>query len=201
MCLAGGVGGGGGLHRSAILVANILNQGTFITSVAKYFSLALHPTTLGPPNTLLLHELKGLSRTQDVWSTAVGRRPHLAIQMGGCMRSLWLILIHRIDEEHWALVVVVVANQQIVFFDNLGSSGGWRCYIRDIMVLITRMVVPANRNKYPLYVITEEEAWIACPLFNLGEHCQSNGHDCGLWVLCMMGMILRGNASTGVTEA
>ncbi|KAJ6522075.1 hypothetical protein DFH09DRAFT_938576 [Mycena vulgaris] len=114
-------------------------------------------------------------------------------------KSLWLIPIHRVEEEHWVLAVVDVSRQQILFFDSLG------------------MVVLANRNRHPLHVSTEEDPWIARPLFHVvcvlpsksssyssvckGQHRQSNGHDCGLWVLCMMGAILRGYATTGVSEA
>ncbi|KAJ7490764.1 hypothetical protein FB451DRAFT_1124335 [Mycena latifolia] len=107
-------------------------------------------------------------------------------------KPLWLIPIHRVDEEHWVLAVVDVGTQQILFFDSLALRGhGWRQDIRDIMVLITRMVVLANRNNHALsYSYT-------CK----GEPRQSNGYDCGLWVLCMMAAILRGYAITGVSEA
>ncbi|KAJ6548086.1 hypothetical protein B0H10DRAFT_1820194, partial [Mycena sp. CBHHK59/15] len=33
-----------------------------------------------------------------------------------------------------------------------------------------------------------------------GESRQSNEHDCGIWVLCMMGAIMRGYHTTGVSE-
>ncbi|KAJ7482778.1 hypothetical protein FB451DRAFT_1129761 [Mycena latifolia] len=116
-------------------------------------------------------------------------------------KALWLIPIHRVDEEHWVLAVVDVGHQQIFFFDSLAvRARGWRQDIRDIMILITRMVVLANRHKHPLHVSTEEETWIARPLFT-GEPRQSNGHDCGLWVLCVMAAILRGYTNTGVSEA
>lgn len=41
---------------------------------------------------------------------------------------------------------------------------------------------------------------VPTPAFQ-GDHRQSNGHDCGLWILCMMGAILRGYAITGVRES
>ncbi|KAJ6580419.1 hypothetical protein DFH09DRAFT_1076679 [Mycena vulgaris] len=83
-------------------------------------------------------------------------------------KSLWLIPIHRVEEEHWVLAVVDVSRQQILFFHSLGvRGGGWRRDIRDIMVLITRMVVLANRNRHPLHVSTEEDPWITRPLFHV----------------------------------
>ncbi|KAJ7139121.1 hypothetical protein C8R44DRAFT_827907 [Mycena epipterygia] len=82
-------------------------------------------------------------------------------------KPLWLIPIHRVDQEHWVLMVVDVTGQQLLFFDSLGGkSRGWR---QDIRV-------------------------------SKRDHRQSNGYDCGLWVLCMMGAILRGYATTGVSE-
>lgn len=84
------------------------------------------------------------------------------------------------------------------------------------MVLITRMVVLANRNGHPLHVSTEEEPWTARPIFDVvcthlpqtfvclsgdkEDRRQTNGYDCGLWVLCMMGAIMRGYATTSVSE-
>ncbi|KAJ7684055.1 hypothetical protein B0H17DRAFT_842052, partial [Mycena rosella] len=42
-------------------------------------------------------------------------------------KPLWLIPIHRIEEEHWVLAFVDVGHQQILFFDSLGVQGhGWR---------------------------------------------------------------------------
>ncbi|KAJ7660339.1 hypothetical protein DFH06DRAFT_989269 [Mycena polygramma] len=115
-------------------------------------------------------------------------------------KEIWLIPIHRRAEEHWVLAVVAVHQQKLFFFDSLGQKRGWRRDLRDVMVLITRLVVLANRNKHTLHISTEEEAWIASPLFNPGQPLQSNGHDCGLWVLCLMAAILRGSQFTGVEE-
>ncbi|KAJ6615333.1 hypothetical protein B0H10DRAFT_1950033 [Mycena sp. CBHHK59/15] len=80
------------------------------------------------------------------------------------------------------------------------AEGGWRQDLRDVMVLITRMIILANRNGHPLHVTTEEEPWIARPLIPLGESRQSNEHDCGIWVLCMMGAIMRGYHTTGTLK-
>jgi hypothetical protein len=99
-------------------------------------------------------------------------------------KHYWLIPIHRIQEEHWVLAVVIIHEQQIFFFDSLGVQGrGWRpdirvcfapeficaklMFFKDIMVLITRLVVLSNRKQHPLLVSTEEETWIARPLFTV----------------------------------
>ncbi|KAJ7739076.1 hypothetical protein DFH07DRAFT_752302, partial [Mycena maculata] len=117
-------------------------------------------------------------------------------------KPLWLIPIHRPSEEHWVLVVVVVPRQELLFFDSMGSRRGWRQDLRDVMLLITRMVVLSNRNQHPLHVSTEDpsERWVAWPLFAVGHPRQTNGYDCGLWVLCMMAAIMRGHQDAQVSE-
>lgn len=68
------------------------------------------------------------------------------------------------------------------------------------MILITRMVLLANRHHHPLHISTQEEAWIAHPFFQVGHARQSNGHDCGVWVVCMIGAILRGYGDIALDE-
>ncbi|KAJ7211535.1 hypothetical protein B0H12DRAFT_1312933 [Mycena haematopus] len=114
-------------------------------------------------------------------------------------KSIWLVPIHRSTQEHWVLAAVNIAQQELFFFDSLGQRSGWRQDLQDVMLLITRLTVLSNRHKHPLYVSTEEEPWVARPLFR-GTPLQSNGHDCGLWVLCTMAAILRGYHVSGITE-
>ncbi|KAJ7764550.1 hypothetical protein DFH07DRAFT_770409 [Mycena maculata] len=73
----------------------------------------------------------------------------------------------------------------------------------DVMLLITRLIVLSNRNRHPLHVSTDDlsERWVARPLFTAGRPRQTNGYDCGLWVLCMMATIMRGHQDVRVSEA
>ncbi|KAF8166444.1 hypothetical protein K438DRAFT_1616889 [Mycena galopus ATCC 62051] len=116
-------------------------------------------------------------------------------------KRLWLLPIHRLTDEHWVFVVVSLQQQQLFFFDSLGQRKGWRRDIRDTMVLITRMVVLANRHGHPLHVSTEEDAWIARPLFHETRRLQYNDFDCGVWVLGMIASVLRGFHTNNLTEA
>ncbi|KAJ7078554.1 hypothetical protein B0H15DRAFT_1000961 [Mycena belliarum] len=104
-------------------------------------------------------------------------------------KPVWLIPIHRPTEEHWVLVVVIVPRQELFFFDSMASRGGWRRDLRDVMVLVTRMVVLSNRNQHPLHVATEgsstPDQWIR--LRPLG--------------LCMMAAIMRGRRDIQLSEA
>jgi hypothetical protein len=56
-------------------------------------------------------------------------------------KQIWLIPIHRVEEEHWVLAAVDIDQQQILFFDSLGvRSRGWR---RDIRVCLPYFVYHA----------------------------------------------------------
>ncbi|KAJ6585476.1 hypothetical protein B0H19DRAFT_1206873 [Mycena capillaripes] len=114
-------------------------------------------------------------------------------------KDIWLIPIHRPKDEHWVLAVVYAREQKLGFFDSLGLKTNWRQDLLDVMVLITRLIVLANRYGHSLHISTEE-VWTAHPLFHPGKPPQSNAHDCGLWVLCMMAAILRGSHVTAVLE-
>ncbi|KAJ7871711.1 hypothetical protein B0H14DRAFT_2502920 [Mycena olivaceomarginata] len=115
-------------------------------------------------------------------------------------KPVWLIPIHRPREEHWVLVVAYIRQQRLVFFDSLGETGGWRRDLQDVMRLITRLTQLSSKNGHPLHVNTQEEPWIARPFLPPGNTLQTNGHDCGIWVLCMMAAVLRGYEVTGIAE-
>ncbi|KAJ7774618.1 hypothetical protein DFH07DRAFT_865897 [Mycena maculata] len=119
-------------------------------------------------------------------------------------KSLWIIPIHRPNEEHWVLVVASIHSQELWFFDSFGQRRGWRTdlKVRAVMLLITRMVVLANHNHHVLPVSTDDPGypWIARPLVPLDKPRQTNGYDCGVWVLCMIVAVLHGYTNTGVLE-
>jgi hypothetical protein len=89
---------------------------------------------------------------------------------------------------------------------------------QDVMRLITRLTQLSSKNGHPLHVNTQEEPWIARPFLPpvcalplwwarhyteviiKGNALQTNGHDCGIWVLCMMAAVLRGYEVTGIAE-
>ncbi|KAJ6542921.1 hypothetical protein B0H19DRAFT_1076947 [Mycena capillaripes] len=131
-------------------------------------------------------------------------------------KSVWLLPIHRPAEQHWVCAVVDIPSQSVYCYDSLASQSGWR---RDlcvgsaaslclpnltfdwyIMVLITRMVVLANRNGHPLHVLTAEEPWPVYPMFQVNCAEQTNGYDCGLWVICTLVAVMRGFSGAEVYE-
>jgi hypothetical protein len=84
------------------------------------------------------------------------------------------------------------------------------------MALITRLLTLAERNGHPMNISVQEDAWEVNPLFQpvsrfvpymrrclirlQGRACQTNGYDCGVWVLCVMAAFMRGYCSTGLSE-
>ncbi|KAJ7512280.1 hypothetical protein B0H11DRAFT_2346274 [Mycena galericulata] len=116
-------------------------------------------------------------------------------------KSMWLLPIHRPQEEHWVLAVIPVHQRRVFLFDSLASRGGWRRDLKDIMTLITRMVSLAERKHHPMSVgLADGGAWGASHLFEPGRPRQTNSYDCGVWVLCTMAAFMRGYCSTGVSE-
>ncbi|KAJ7841963.1 hypothetical protein B0H13DRAFT_2205233 [Mycena leptocephala] len=115
-------------------------------------------------------------------------------------KSTWLLPIHRRAEEHWVLAVIPVYQRRVFIFDSLASKGGWRRDLADIMTLITRMLTLAERNHHPMNISVEESAWEVNPLFQPGQPRQTNGYDCGVWVLSTMVAFMRGYCSTGLSE-
>lgn len=65
------------------------------------------------------------------------------------------------------------------------------------MEFTTRLVLLANQNGHPLHIVTEE--WTARPV--LIQPRQTNGFDCGLWVLSNITAVLSGYPVTGLAEA
>ncbi|KAJ6613526.1 hypothetical protein B0H10DRAFT_1647301, partial [Mycena sp. CBHHK59/15] len=114
-------------------------------------------------------------------------------------KDLWLLPIHRI-EEHWVLCIVSVRTQQLFFFDSLSSCCGWR---QDLIV--SRSPVSVMHAYYltgcDAFLLDSSSTLAPCA-YHIFEHParQSNGYDCGLWVLCTIGAILRGYHATGISE-
>ncbi|KAJ6531047.1 hypothetical protein B0H19DRAFT_1082031 [Mycena capillaripes] len=80
-------------------------------------------------------------------------------------KDIWLIPIHRPKYEHCVLAIVYACKQKLGFFDSLGHKTNWQQDLLDVMVLITHLIVLANRHDPSLHISTEE-VWTAHPLFH-----------------------------------
>ncbi|KAJ6451750.1 hypothetical protein C8R45DRAFT_848226, partial [Mycena sanguinolenta] len=103
-------------------------------------------------------------------------------------KPIWLTPIHQPTEEDWVLVVALIPEQKLFLFDSLGNRNQWR---GDLKASISWFTLYSSAH--------QEEPWTALPLYN--KALQSNGHDCGVWVLCTMAAVMRGYTTTSLSEA
>ena len=120
------------------------------------------------------------------------------------LRDIWILPIHRERPGHWVLCKIMCRSHELLLFDSLADRDPWCDEIHDIMMLIQRLVFLATQHGHKLYLIPQ--GWVARPLLvspsflePLTSHnpaqtqaCQTNGYDCGLWVLASIGASLRG---------
>ncbi|KAJ7841922.1 hypothetical protein B0H14DRAFT_2359849 [Mycena olivaceomarginata] len=144
-------------------------------------------------NTFDLHRIRYKARDEVLWQ-------HLS-HTTYWNKWLWLIPIHRPKELHWVFVVAAVHERRLFLFDSLGERRGWRHDIQDVLVLITRMVLVANRHGHELHISTQDEDWLATPLFDERRPLQTNDYDCGVWVLSAILSVLRGFHTSNISEA
>lgn len=112
-------------------------------------------------------------------------------------KDVWIIPIHRPLTTHWVLCLVSLRTHEFRLYDSFAQAAAWKREIKEIMLFVTRLVILANRKNHPLYVVTEE-GWTAKPV--CVESTQTNGFDCGLWVLATIAAVLRGYDATGLIE-
>jgi hypothetical protein len=56
-------------------------------------------------------------------------------------KPIWLLPIHRSQQEHWVLVAVYIHEQKICFFDSLGERAGWRADLQVCCFRSTRIAL------------------------------------------------------------
>ncbi|OCH93070.1 hypothetical protein OBBRIDRAFT_863019 [Obba rivulosa] len=110
-------------------------------------------------------------------------------------RNIWLVPLHQPgsgDEVgHWTLVVVDLANQVMFHFDSFADKMLWRSDIHRVATLVVRA---CNMTSMPI----PSGDWRIRPL--LTSSVQSNGSDCGVWILAAIAARLRGFDTTALRE-
>ncbi|KAG8909479.1 hypothetical protein FRC00_010015 [Tulasnella sp. 408] len=109
---------------------------------------------------------------------------------------LWIIPIHRPHEEHWTLGVVDLKEKTIFHYDSLSSET--ESY-NDVQLLlqycnaITEIGVTLG--------LCDQYDFSGFSIIPGALHaCQTNGYDCGLWVLAHIFAVLRGHTVTALKE-
>ncbi|KAF9041365.1 hypothetical protein BJ165DRAFT_1329754, partial [Panaeolus papilionaceus] len=99
-------------------------------------------------------------------------------------KRVWILPIHR--PGHWVLCVAYPMEQLILLYDSLGQEVDWKNEVMDVHAYFSELVQAANGNGICLKL----PSWTSKPAFL--KPVQTNGHDCGLWVLLWIAASLRG---------
>ncbi|KAL0573317.1 hypothetical protein V5O48_008639 [Marasmius crinis-equi] len=113
-------------------------------------------------------------------------------------RDVWLIPIHSRSRRHWALAVVKAKEQQIVLFDSFADRqflSEWAPlteYFQRVHLTIMCLVKLAQDNgeAFASSNFLCLSNWTARPLEIRRK--QTNGYDCGVWVLWVISAVMRG---------
>ncbi|KAL0563485.1 hypothetical protein V5O48_018580 [Marasmius crinis-equi] len=107
-------------------------------------------------------------------------------------KHTWIIPIHSRRLEHWALAIVKAETREIFLFDSLGSKNFLTEWVPRIQLTVTLLVKLAqDRGQHiaiPSLLCLSD--WTARPLEIRRK--QSNGYDCGVWILWVIAAIMRG---------
>ncbi|KAF8124776.1 hypothetical protein EV363DRAFT_1177524 [Boletus edulis] len=113
-------------------------------------------------------------------------------------KNIWIIPIHRPGiVGHWVLCVVNISRQEILLFDSMAERQPWRANVQEVMSLISRLRSVAIQYSVKFNPEMRFE-WIARPVEL--QPMQTNGYDCGVWVLAVIAAVLRGFDMTGLRE-
>ncbi|KAJ7593008.1 hypothetical protein C8J56DRAFT_1045445 [Mycena floridula] len=110
-------------------------------------------------------------------------------------RTVWLLPYHRAVLKHWVLYVVYLNTGNIHLFDSFGEHRQSNNETAMVVDLVQGLIDLANKNGHDLNVPVNE--WIVTPIVNSSSKLQTNGYDCGVWVLAMIFAVLRGAERMG----
>ncbi|KAG2054503.1 hypothetical protein BDR06DRAFT_1049502 [Suillus hirtellus] len=112
-------------------------------------------------------------------------------------KDVWVLPIHRpAHVGHWVVCVIYLSTKELRLFDSLAEHKPWKHDVKDIMKLVCRLLMVACQRGKEVHI--DLDGWVARPL-NLKPY-QTNGYDCGVWILAAMIAVLRGHHVTGLRE-
>ncbi|TFK61371.1 hypothetical protein BDN72DRAFT_743548, partial [Pluteus cervinus] len=113
-------------------------------------------------------------------------------------RDVWILPIHRPVEEHWVCCAIYPKRRHISLFDSLGSRQRLKDDVQDALTLVKRMYLLAELRGHPVDTSAVDEDWTAQQL--VFERLQTNGYDCGVWILAFITSLLRGYDIPRISE-
>ncbi|KAK1218014.1 hypothetical protein PQX77_019312 [Marasmius sp. AFHP31] len=136
-------------------------------------------------STYVVHEvLKNSNRTETAWRIASPTKYWVT--------PVWIIPIHDKDQHHWALAVIRVEGEEIQVFDSFGSCEFVSRWLPKIQTVIRRLVTMAKDHGYvPAFASLSVLSTWSARLLQV-HSVQSNGYDCGVWVLWVIAAVIRG---------
>ncbi|KAG1735673.1 uncharacterized protein EDB91DRAFT_1348200 [Suillus paluster] len=112
-------------------------------------------------------------------------------------KDVWIIPIHRpASVGHWVACVIYLSRKEIHLFDSLAERKPWKHDLKDIMKLVCRLLVVAHQRDKQVHI--DLDGWVARPL--TVKPLQTNGYDCGVWILAAMIAVLCGRHITRLQE-
>ncbi|KAK1227078.1 hypothetical protein PQX77_009911 [Marasmius sp. AFHP31] len=103
-------------------------------------------------------------------------------------KGTWVLPIHA--EQHWAVAIVRAEKKEIHIFDSFGSRSFVSGWVPKIQIVVNRLVNMAKDHGFALSSSFVLSSWVAHPLQI--TRLQHNGHDCGVWVLWVIAIVIRG---------
>ncbi|OSD02619.1 hypothetical protein PYCCODRAFT_1410600 [Trametes coccinea BRFM310] len=115
-------------------------------------------------------------------------------------KRVWIMPIHRQQPNpHWTLAVVYWDERKIAYFDSLADSKSWEADVPAVYSLMYKLHRIANEKGCEVRLHLDETSWETYLLAD--SPLQSNGYDCGIWVLACVAALLRGYHSVQLTSS
>ncbi|KAG1770194.1 hypothetical protein EDD22DRAFT_977211 [Suillus occidentalis] len=112
-------------------------------------------------------------------------------------KDVWVLPIHRpANVGHWVVCVIYLSRKELHLFDSLAEQKPWKHDVKDIMKLVCRLLMIACQREKEVHV--NLDGWVARPL--TVKSLQTNGYDCGVWILAAMIAVLCGRHITRLQE-
>ncbi|KAF8430674.1 hypothetical protein L210DRAFT_3417312 [Boletus edulis BED1] len=109
-------------------------------------------------------------------------------------KDTWIFPIYR--PGHWVLCVADFTRCELRLFDSLAEEQPWRSDVTEIVNFMSRLLSVVNTTFPEVHM--DSCPWIAHPITT--TPLQTNGFDCGIWVLATILATFRGYSATCWTE-
>ncbi|KAF7299371.1 hypothetical protein MIND_00886400 [Mycena indigotica] len=126
---------------AAIIMQNFMSP---TSSCALLSTLDLHRVQYGTDDSVLWHHLA----------------PTLYWE-----KDLWLIPIHRRQQQHWVFAIASKQEQLLFIYDSFADATGWNSDLEDIMKLLAQMTKLASANGHHIPSVHSKRPWLVHPLF------------------------------------